>query len=145
MDVTMRASTEPREVSLDSLNKQVGRLFEMQKKTAKVVEQISEERGLFVEETKVIKGYTQYMTTTITRNMETLWMETTRSVNNLQEHNREILKKLAEQSYVNNSPLAETVVPITSTVRRASRREGSYEGLADMTNASHLGDNRILK
>ena len=48
MEITMQEPAGKVEVSLNSLNKQVGKLFEMQRETALVVEKISEERrGLF--------------------------------------------------------------------------------------------------
>ena len=44
MEETMREPTEPKVLSLETLDEHLGRLFDMQQKTAKVVEHIHEER-----------------------------------------------------------------------------------------------------
>ena len=61
----------------------MGKLYEMQKKTAKVMERVAGENGLLVDELRVVKNYTQDMCNSLNRRMETLGSETTRNVRDL--------------------------------------------------------------
>ena len=146
-------------LSLQSLDYHVKRLCEVQHNTARTMGQMIVENISFKDELKVIKEYTQDMSHSLNKRMEALVTITTekidalgsenaRSVREIQQQNREILVRIEESTARSTPNSVGPEPPLNSTIRKNNNQVSSYEGLngtQNVTNASQLGDNRVLK